>query len=223
MSHYFRSSERFYDPASKELCSSTYIQFNTQILPSSYNNMPGCHNIASLINEGSYGVKWSTGNISQKFADQIISMEYTDGFDRLSRLYSLLNELGVILDKGERISATKSDKESLSSDYIYRRVTEYISLHFRDNIMLQEIADYVNMNGSALCRHFKSKAGKSIFNYLLEYRINYAKQLLSSNNTLISEIAYNSGFSSIPNFNVQFKKVTGLSPSQYRQKPFTKR
>ncbi len=217
MSHYFRSAERFYASTSKELCGSTFVQFNEQILPSAYKLMPGCNNIAKLIEEGSYGIKWSRGGISQKFADQIVSMEYTDGFDRMSRLYSLLNELGMVIGKGEHIASMKSSSDSLSSDYIYRRVTEYISLHFRDNITLLEIANYVNMNGSALCRHFKSKAGKSIFNYLLDYRIDYAKELLTSNDTLISEVAYSSGFSSIPNFNVQFKRVTGVSPSQYRQ------
>ncbi|MFI3317823.1 MAG: AraC family transcriptional regulator [Rikenellaceae bacterium] len=215
-SHYFRSDDRFYEPTSRDLCGSTYVQFGVDILPTSHSTMPGCSDILRLINHGCYGLKWPQGSISQQLADDIISMEYTNGFDRLIRLYKLLNALGQQIDKGEHIARARSSAEALASDYIYRKVMEYISLNFREEIALADLAKYVSMNSTALCRHFKSKTGYSIFSYLLDYRVGYAKQRLSSSQAPIAEIAYGSGFNNIPNFNVQFKRLTSLTPSQYR-------
>ena len=72
------------------------------------------------------------------------------------------------------------------------------------------------MNASSICRYFKRKTGGSIFDLILKLRIAYTKRQLSSTKTPVSTIAYDAGFNNLANFNVQFKKLTGYTPSQYR-------
>lgn len=214
--HYFRSNDRFYHNSSAEKCGSIYIQFKEEILPASYMTMPGCDNIRKLIDNGYYGIKWSAKQVPSVLSEIIKIMSTQSGFPRLSNLYYILNELGK-KKRGLKISSQKSATDAITTDLTYRKVLEYISLNFQNDITLNDFAEHVNMNDTALCRHFKSKTGKSIFEYLLEFRINYAKEKLTNKTIQISDVAYSAGFNSIPHFNVQFKKLTGMTPSQYKK------
>ncbi|MFI3320449.1 MAG: AraC family transcriptional regulator [Rikenellaceae bacterium] len=217
LSHYFRSDDHYYiSNDSSDYCQSTYIQFKESILPADYLHMPGCRQIKELVQEGRFGIKWRASQIPQSIASKIIEMEDLDGFDRLKELYKLLNSLGELVPQGKTIASPMSGLEGVAGDVIYQRVMEYVSLNFKSDIILSDIADYVSMNHAALCRHFKAKAGISIFDYLSRFRIAYAKELLARESSCISLVAYSSGFNTIPNFNVQFKKIAGVTPSQYR-------
>ncbi|MFR9579397.1 MAG: AraC family transcriptional regulator [Rikenellaceae bacterium] len=213
LSHYFRSADVYYERGSKLTSQSTYLQFAEDILPASYTTMPGCVNINSLICRGAVGLKWSRMNLSTAIAREIDSLSECEGFERLKLLYELLNDLGRSLEQ----SITIASDQTLGVDLAFRRVMEYVSLNFQREISLTEISDYVGMNSSALCRHFKQRMGISIFNYLLNFRINYAREQLKGSGDSISVVAYSSGFNSVSNFNVQFKKVTGVTPTGYRE------
>ena len=67
------------------------------------------------------------------------------------------------------------------------------------------MAGYAGQNPTALCRNFKQSTGRSIFNCLLEIRIDYE-----------------SGFRNISHFNHKFKEISGLSPLEYRRAHQTK-
>ncbi len=69
-----------------------------------------------------------------------------------------------------------------------------------------------------LCKIFKSYIGKSIFTYLKERRIQAAMIELEMTNKKVIDIAYNSGFKDLSNFNRAFKKLLNLSPKKYRSK-----
>ncbi|MFI3286443.1 MAG: AraC family transcriptional regulator [Rikenellaceae bacterium] len=209
--HYFKS--RLHSTES----SSIYIQFIEGILPSNYTSMPGCTNIKLLLHSGSRGVKWHLG-CNHKLVDQICRMQEIDGFDRLSSLYNILDQLGQNLEHASLIASASYTLARNTNDSIYHRIIEYINLHFREHITLSQLAKHAHMNSSAMCRYFKSKAGQSIFNYLLDVRIAIAKEELATTDNPIAQIAYEIGFSSISYFNTQFKKITNITPSQYRQR-----
>ncbi|MCQ2584006.1 MAG: helix-turn-helix transcriptional regulator [Treponema sp.] len=63
---------------------------------------------------------------------------------------------------------------------------------------------------------FKKASGKSLKQFILERKMEEAKALLSDSTRTVSEIAYSLGFSDNHNFSRAFKKVTGQSPSEYR-------
>ncbi len=209
--HHFKS-----DIHSKQ-SNSIYLQFSEDTLPSNYTTMPGCVNIKQLIQSCSRGVKYSL-TCEDQLVGLLQEMLSITGFARLSLLYNILDNLGHRLDLSQLITSPSYTITQHTNDSVYHLIVEYINQHYKEHIALIDLAEYVHMNGSALCRYFKSKAGESIFNYIIDVRVAIAKEELASTDTPIIQIAYDVGFNSISNFNTQFKKRTKLTPSQYREK-----
>ena len=84
----------------------------------------------------------------------------------------------------------------------------YLFNHFKEKITLKEIADYVKQNPSALCRYFKQRTDKNIFQCLAEIRIEHACKLLAYSNLTNSTSAYESGYNYVPHFIMQFEKIS---------------
>ncbi len=68
-----------------------------------------------------------------------------------------------------------------------------------------------------LSRIFKSEIGKSPYTFLIELRINKAKELLENTDTPIHIVALQVGYSDAYHFSKQFKRTTSFSPSEYRK------
>ena len=81
---------------------------------------------------------------------------------------------------------------------------------------MKEVADYVKQNPSALCRYFKQRTDKNIFQCLAEIRVEHACKLLAYSNLSISQIAYESGYNNVPYFIKQFESLTQRTPKEYR-------
>lgn len=81
---------------------------------------------------------------------------------------------------------------------------------------LRELAALCDCSVRHLTRAFRISRGRSIGSYICEWRINHAKRLLSSGDS-IKSIAFSMGFTSPSNFSSTFRRVTGETPRQYRQ------
>ena len=93
---------------------------------------------------------------------------------------------------------------------------EYIREHYSKPLNLEEIADYAGISRVYLSQTFKKEVGKNIWDYLAEYRLSKAKELLLASNLKVYAIAELCGFGSPQYFNKIFKKMTGFSPYQFR-------
>jgi len=99
---------------------------------------------------------------------------------------------------------------------LYNDITEYISWHICENIKVNEIADYFGYNEKYLSTFFHRMSGTTLKQYILQAKMDHAKAELSDTNRTVSQIAYNIGFSDPHNFTNAFKKITGLTPTEYR-------
>ncbi len=99
---------------------------------------------------------------------------------------------------------------------IYNDITDFIIYHACENIRVSEIAAYFGYNEKYLSTFFKKQAGISLKQFMLQAKMDVAKAELTDTNHTILQIAYNVGFSDAHNFTNSFKKVTGLTPSAYR-------
>ncbi|RPD99991.1 AraC family transcriptional regulator [Aureibaculum marinum] len=98
-----------------------------------------------------------------------------------------------------------------------RDVFEYTMTHFEQNISLDSVSSIANMTKNAFCKYFKKRTNKTYFQFLTELRVEHACKLLIHNKELhITEIAYQSGFKNISNFNRQFKLLKQATPSDFR-------
>ncbi|MCZ0704288.1 two-component system response regulator YesN [Natronobacillus azotifigens] len=108
------------------------------------------------------------------------------------------------------------NKEKHSGD-IYK-VKNYIDKHYKENLTLKKIANEFYMNPVYLGQLFKKNHGTYFKDYLLNVRMEKAKQLLRQTDLRIYEVADQIGFSSPDYFVVQFEKKEGMTPSNYRQR-----
>jgi AraC-like DNA-binding protein len=99
-----------------------------------------------------------------------------------------------------------------------RNIMDYTIRHFNTDITLQKISSTANISPNAFCRYFKQRTNKTYFSFLNELRVDHACKLLVGNKELsISEIAFESGFQNLSNFNRKFKEVKKTTPSSYRK------
>lgn len=93
---------------------------------------------------------------------------------------------------------------------------EYIRENYHKPITLEEVADYVGISRVYLSQAFKKETNKNIWDYLAQYRLSKAKELLLTSNLKIYAIAELCGFGSPQYFNKIFKRLTGFSPYQFK-------
>ena len=112
----------------------------------------------------------------------------------------------------------KTNKAKNSSKVLMHKASLYMRMHFRDNLSLDDIASYVNLNSSYFCKIFHSEMGTSPKQYLSALRLEYAKKLLSITDLPVIEICFACGYNSLSNFLKAFKQKYGFSPKCIRSR-----
>ena len=89
--------------------------------------------------------------------------------------------------------------------------------NFKEPIQLTQIAEIAGMSVQAFCSYFKKRTKKTYIDFVNEIRIGYACKQLLTTQMNVFDVCYESGFNSIANFNRQFLKIKGVTPSSYRK------
>ncbi|MFN6565533.1 MAG: helix-turn-helix domain-containing protein [Nostoc sp. ChiSLP01] len=97
------------------------------------------------------------------------------------------------------------------------QVLQYIDAHLDRDIKLADLAQLLNMSQFHFSHLFKQAIGIAPYQYLLQQRIERAKQLLKKSDRSIIEIALVCGFNSHSHLSKQFRQITGMTPKAYRQ------
>ncbi|MGH2412849.1 MAG: helix-turn-helix domain-containing protein, partial [Microcystaceae cyanobacterium] len=130
---------------------------------------------------------------------------------------SLANVLAVHLLR--QYAATKPDLPMYEGGLPQRQllqILEYINEHLEQDIKLADLADLLGMSQFHFSHLFKQSLGKSPYQYLLQQRIERAKQLLKQSERSIMDIAFLCGFNSHSHLSKQFRQLTGVTPKAYR-------
>jgi len=96
------------------------------------------------------------------------------------------------------------------------RVLEHVHAHHDREISLAEMARAAGMSRSTFARTFKRNIGQPAVRYLINYRLEQAKNLLAQTDLSVSEICWKVGFGTHTYFDRAFRKLTGISPREYR-------
>lgn len=97
-------------------------------------------------------------------------------------------------------------------------VMNYLNHHFTENITVDQVANELFLNKDYISHVFKEETGFSVISYVISLRINQAKLLLSETDQSVTDIAASCGYTDFTYFSKQFKKLVGMSPSQFRKK-----
>lgn len=129
------------------------------------------------------------------------------------------NESGVRADSvhlEERGTDQKEDGEVSGSEQ--REILSCIEENFMKELSVQDMASRFGYNDAYFCRIFKQLFGKSFVTYLTDFRIEKAKELMAQSSESVKEIARAVGYEDSNYFAKVFRRITGMSPSAYREK-----
>jgi transcriptional regulator GlxA family with amidase domain len=110
----------------------------------------------------------------------------------------------------------KGQKEH--DDFPIVRAQEYIEAHYNLKLTVEEIADKVGIARRTFERRFKRATSNTVVEYLQRVKIEVAKQQLETGRKTVNEVMYEVGYTDTKAFREVFKKVTGMSPIDYRNK-----
>ncbi|TLP76777.1 helix-turn-helix domain-containing protein [Maribacter sp. ACAM166] len=147
----------------------------------------------------------------------ILKLSLQEKLERFVSFLGLLDHLGKVemepLSKfiySKTLSSTEGERLQVIFDFVFK--------NFQHPIALEEVSKMAFMTPNAFCRFFKQRTNKTFFQFLIELRVAHACQLLSTKKELnINLVSDLSGFNSISNFNKKFKKIKGITPTQYQQ------
>jgi AraC-like DNA-binding protein len=100
---------------------------------------------------------------------------------------------------------------------IVRKSMSYVEKHYSEQLTVTDIADYLGISRSHLFRSFEAVLGKSTKEYLIEYRVEKACELLRDSELSINTIANSLGFENTHCFSSMFHKKQGVSPREFRK------
>ncbi|MFD2671386.1 response regulator [Marinicrinis sediminis] len=107
---------------------------------------------------------------------------------------------------------------NLGSRMNMKRALDYMKTHYmREDLSLNEVAGYIGISPAYFSRSFREEWQVTFIKYLINLRMEKARELLEITDLSTCQVALEVGFSDYPHFSKTFKKLTGVTPSEYRK------
>lgn len=141
---------------------------------------------------------------------------YSDTTQSSFLLSALLLEIHNQLYGSSSASSFSNDHPSLQKADLCKKIKNYVFWNRTHRIRICDIASYMRYSEKYLSSVFAEYTGTTLKTYLDEQRMAAARELLANSHNTIREIAFQLGYSDSHNFSRAFKRVTGMSPKDYR-------
>ena len=104
------------------------------------------------------------------------------------------------------------------SDAVVKKAQDFIENNIQDKITIDELADLVSIGRRSFERRFKLATNNSVLEYIIRVKVESAKKRFETSRKNINEVMYDIGYTDTKAFRTIFKKITGLTPIEYRNK-----
>jgi len=171
--------------------------------------------VKKLLLESRRGIGFSVED-AKKVEPLLKEMARTKGLDKM---ISFFNVLKVLCISDRKTSLCSENYRQSFDERGNKKMTEiynYVRENFNKPLTLKKVSKIAHMSPFAFSRFFKRNSGTGFIEYLNKIRITRACHLLRETKYHINHVAAECGFSSISNFNKQFRKSEGFSPKAYR-------
>lgn len=115
------------------------------------------------------------------------------------------------------VQNTTESRQAVLIPACVRAAEKYLEQHFREKVMLQELADMLHMDKFYLIKEFSRYVGVTPHEYQIGLRLSYAKELLKYSDLSVTEIAYACGVNQTSHFISLFKEREHLTPAKFRK------
>jgi len=194
-----------------------FLQFTSNVLSPPMLALPEFRNLKRALEFSERGIH-IVGQTLNEVSEIMLQLPYLKSFDRMLHFFKMMDIIGKSESNIPLASEEYLNKRFRSGNNRIAAIHEYLMNNYREEINLKRLAGLVNMAEGSLCRFFKVNMGKTVFEYLNQLRIEFACKLLMDQNLSVLEVCLDSGFNNLSHFNKQFRKVTGVTPTEYRKK-----
>jgi len=129
---------------------------------------------------------------------------------------ALLKIIGLLL-QANLLTAHEDDFQKDTKVLLAKNTMTYIHENHHKKITIHNLANHVSMSKSYFCKFFKQMFGKTAIEYINQYRVEKACDLMKSSDQNIIDIATDVGFDNFSYFIRKFKEIKKITPSQYRK------
>lgn len=197
-----------------EICSTFNVKLNIEALLDYLNiKKQNPQNIRKIINDLTVKI-YSLINDFQYVLETLIKDNgdiyyYFENINTFQELKEYTT--GILCEITERMKVIRLEK----GHNIIEIAKNYIKAHYSKEVNLKIVAQQVYLNPNYFSELFKQETGKNFIDYLMETRIEMAKEILKKPGVKVYEVAELIGYKEVVSFNRAFKKVVGVSPKEY--------
>ena len=192
------------------------IQFSDSLFSEGVLAKNQFESIRKMFEAAKQGICFPQEAIMKVYATLDSIARQTDSFTQFMQCMQILHDLSLFEWRTLATSAYAKAPLHHESRRV-ERIKDYIHAHYAEPISLDDIANLISMSPSSCSRFFRTNAGKTVTDYILDVRLGNAARALVDTNDSVSVICYRCGFNNLSNFNRVFKAKKGMTPSDFRR------
>lgn len=155
--------------------------------------------------------EWKTDEYMKRWLEKLHALGSIESLD------SLVAFLRKELSRIDEPTGLPILAEDAGGVHVIQMALSYIQEHYKDDLTLQEVADFVHMSKNYFSEQFKRHTGNNFIDFVIRLRIHHAKHLLETTHLKVLEVGFQSGFHSPKHFLKLFKRLVGTTPAEYRE------
>ncbi|WP_324673626.1 AraC family transcriptional regulator [Hymenobacter sp. GOD-10R] len=216
--HTWRCKEEYFQQNPDLAVEAIVIQFLPDCLGRYLLGLPEAYLIPKLFERAKNGLMVS-GAAKEKLIPLMYAAVEATNLDRIIILLSILKILAETDEVDTIATKYHAFAQSNESDTVrINKVCSYTLTNYKKEITLEEIASISNLSVTSFCRYFKLITKKTYYDFLIEIRISHACRLLIEDKLPTEVLCFDCGFNNVSNFYRHFKKITKMTPLEYKRK-----
>ncbi|MEQ9218869.1 MAG: AraC family transcriptional regulator [Cyclobacteriaceae bacterium] len=214
--HVWKCDEEFHQQDGTFVGEGLVIQFLEDFLGKRFFEFPENLQLKQFFAKSSQGCLIQ-GQARKDIINIMLDMKQMTPVNRLYALFNIFEILATTSEFSLLCSSAFLEPYKMHESEPLRDVIEYMLKNFKKNIQLKDVLEIANMSNTQFFLSFKKMYKMPFKSYLLNMRIGFACRLLAEERLNISQVAYESGFENLSNFNRHFKQLKGVTPREYIQ------
>jgi AraC-like DNA-binding protein len=205
-----------FDYGVKTRCEQVVVQMKEDFLGHDFMQIPELAQIRKLFENAKIGLSFY-GETKRQVGEKLKRLSMLPHFDQLMELLSIFQILATTAEVEILDSRPLSNQSPVRERDRMNAIYGHVERHFQRAMDVKSVAGLVNLSTSAFCRYFRKITRMTFTDFVNQYRVNQAKNLLLQDRN-VTEACFECGFENLSYFNKTFKKLAGENPSQFRKR-----
>jgi AraC-like DNA-binding protein len=203
------------------------VQLKEDFLGKDFLLAPELKDVKRLFDAAKTGLVFK-GKTKEIVGEKLKELTILKGFNQLAMLLDIFQTLAESSESGplsieDNQDFTALNIQPLANNQAFKEqqrlknIYNFVEQNYAQSIDFQKVVALSNLSNAAFCRYFKRTTGMTFTDYLNQFRINQAKQLLLQDHS-VTEACYACGFENLSYFNKSFKRWVGENPLSFKKR-----